>query len=160
MALIIFPAVGYDSYVTVADATTIIDKYTVNGAEWAAVSPADQEIYLRIAFRRILDGIEDLSATPLPDPILGCEPESQSLMAVHDVVNGISATAGSAGAAAGEIKMQQVGTLKVEYFQSDSGFVATTTNPIPSMVRDCLEKLNYVFSSTSNKFKQQRLGRM
>ena len=157
MAMILYPAVNADSFITVADATIVIDKYTVNGADWAVLSVADQEIYLRIAYRRILDGI-DLSVNPLPVVMPDCVGDSQALIAVHDVVNNISATAGAG--VTGEVKMQAVGSLKVEYFQSDSGYVATEINPIPDMAQDCLANLGYVFASTSNKFKQARLGRM
>ncbi len=157
MALVIYPAPLADSFITVADATIVIDKYTVNGAEWAILSVNEQEIYLRIAYRRILDGI-DLTVDPLPTVIPTCVGDSQALIAIHDIVNNISATAGAG--VTGEIKKQKVASLEVEYFQSDSGFVATEINPIPDMARDCLSDLGYVFASTSNKFKQQRLGRM
>ncbi len=157
MPMILYPLPNTDSFITVADATITIDSYTVNGADWAALSIPEQEIYLRIAYRRILDGI-DLTVNPLPVVLPACLGDAQALTAVHDVANNISATAGAG--VTGEIKSQAVASLKVEYFQSDSGFVATEINPIPDMAKGCLADLGYIFVSTSNKFKMQRLGRM
>ena len=155
MALIIYPAVGWDSFVTVVNADLIIAANTVHSAEWMALTEPDKEIYLRIATMTILGGI-DLVANPLPTPMLPCVADATAFVAVHNVVNQLSAGAASA-ASSGVIKSEKVGSLKVEYFEPQDGSVAKATNWIPASAYKCLDLLGYHRGSTG--FKQIYLGR-
>ncbi len=151
--LTIYPAVGYDSFVSEVDADAVIASYTVDSAQWLALSQGDKEIYLRIATSTIKAGI-DLATYPLPDPAPPCLADATALTAVHNLVNGLSASA--AAKSAGEVKKQKVGSLEVEYFES--GNVSRSTNWIPALARNCLTALHYTFVSGGG-FKQTLLGR-
>ena len=117
MALILPPDLAYDSFVSVVDATGYIEAVTLDGLTWGALTEANQEIYLRIATRRIEDGIDQdtypIDATDLP----ACLAEATSLMAVHDLVNNISAQSATASET-GAVKKEQVGTIVQEYYDS------------------------------------------
>ena len=143
MALILPPDVSYDSFVSVIDAQGYIDALTLDGATWSAIGVAQQEVYLRIATRRIQDGIDQelypIDTTALPV----CLAEATSLMAVHDLLNGISS--GSATASeTGAIKKEQVGTIVQEYYDTKS-IVNTYTALVPALSRPCLEDMGYEF---------------
>ncbi len=135
--LILFPLPDYDSYVTVIDADTVITSLTTNGAQWLALAEADKEVYLRIALRTIEDG--GVVPPDVTDPSFACLPEAQALVAVNDLVNGISSTAGASSA---QIKRQKVGTLEQEFFETDGA--TTSTNPIPAMAQPCLDSFGYI----------------
>ncbi len=155
MALIIYPTDGYDSFVSVEEATTYITTLTTQGAAWEALDEATQEVYLRIACRNILMGI-DQNVNPLPDPAPACLGESQSLMASQDLTYGISATTdvGDTGA----IKKQKVATLEIEYYDTASG-VTTTIPLVPKMAQPCLQSLGYYISPAITGLSQTTLGR-
>ena len=155
MALIIYDDADYDSFISVADATTIIGNLTLYATQWGAITEAEQEIYLRIACRRIEDGI-DQEAYPYPDPMPACAGEAQALMAVQDLVYGISA--GTNTNATGSIKKQKVASLEIEYYDTAT---ATTTmvSIIPLMARPCLEALGYDVPPYISGLKQTTLGR-
>ena len=154
MALIIYPDEGYDSFVTVIDATGYIDRLTMHGPAWAALEESDQEVYLRIACRNIEDGI-NLTVLPLPDPAPLCLGESQSLMAVQDVVYGFSASTTTSTA---QVKKQKVSTLEVEYFETASG-TTEQASLVPDMAMPCLVDLGYTSPSSMTGLKQTTLGR-
>jgi len=154
MALVLPPDLAYDSFVSVVDATGYINAVTLDGATWAALDDANKEIYLRIATRRIEDGIEEaIDATDLPE----CLAEATSLIAVHDLVNGISA--GSVTASdVGAIKKEQVGSIVQEYYDTKSA-TSSYTNLVPALARPCLEDMGYVFPLGINGLVQITLGR-
>lgn len=155
MALNIYPASDYDSFVSVADATLYIDDLTLFSSQWAALSVNDQEVYLRIAFRRILAGI-DLDTNPLPNPAPDCAGEAQALMAVQDVVYGISSNTSTD--LTGAIKSQKVASLQIEYYDAKSA--STKIIPIiPPLARPCLEALGYELPPLTSGVKQTTLGR-
>ena len=150
MALIIYPDALADSFITVANATTVINTLTLNEADWALLSVASQEILLRIAFNDIID---HTNPTTYPDPIDACVGEAQALMAVHDTVNSIS---GGAVTTTQQIKKQKAGPIEREFFESATAIRATSA--VPNSAQACLSRLGYVFSSTSG-LKQTILGR-
>ncbi len=154
MALTIYPAVGYDSFVTVVDATDYIDRLTMHGPAWSALTESDQEVYLRIACRYIEDGI-DTDIYPLPDPAPACLGESQSLIAVQDVVYGFSTT--TTTDSTGALKKQKVASLEVEYYDTDK--VTNSASRVPSMAMPCLEDLGFALPSNIGGLSQLVLGR-
>ncbi len=156
--LILYPAMNADSFVTVLEADDYIATLTLHSTEWMALSVADKEIYLRIAYRLINAGI-DYTVTPLPAVLPTCLYQAQALIALHDLTNGISANA-SGASSSGVIKKQKVASLEVEYFEPKDGLASTTTNPIPTSVRTCLSGLGYTFSASNSGMKQARVGRM
>lgn len=157
MALILPPDAAYDSFVSVVDATMYIETFTLDSAVWIALTVADQEIYLRIATRRIQDGV-DQDVYPIDPAILpACLAEATSLMAVHDLVNGISAGTATASNT-GSIKKEQVGDIVQEYYDTKST-TNTYVNLVPTLARPCLEDMGYVFPLGINGLAQLTLGR-
>lgn len=155
MALVIYPSTDYDSFISVVDATTSINTMTVFASQWDDISNAEKEIYLRIACRRIEDGIDQI-INPYPDPMPSCAGEAQALMAVQDLVYGISA--GTSTTCTGSIKKQKVGSLEVEYFDTKSK-QTKMISIIPQLARVCLESLGYETATQVAGLSQTLLGR-
>ncbi len=154
MALIIYPNTGYDTFITTVDATVVIQKYTLQSAAWIALSVDDQESYLRIAFRNIVDNTPDFPDGV--DPVDDCVGDAQALIASQDVTYGISAstTVGDVGA----VKKQKVASVEVEYYDPGTG-VTETAPTIPEMAWSCLESIGYVRPSGVSGLTQSTLGR-
>ena len=157
MALVLPPDSAYDSFVSLVDASMYIAALTLDGATWDAVPEATRETYLRIATRRIEDGI-DQDVYPIdPNVLPVCLAEATSLMAAHDLVNGISA--GSATASeTGAIKKEQVGSIVQEYYDTKS-VVNTYTALVPTLAQPCLESMGYVFPTHLGGLFQLTLGK-
>jgi hypothetical protein len=155
MALILYPATGADSFISVVDATTVISTLTLHSATWTALTEPDQEVYLRIAYRLIMDGL-DTETTPLPDPLPVCVGEAQALIAVQDLVYGFSAS--TTTDANGAIKKQKAGVLEVEYYDTATGTKAYAPR-IPMMAKPCLESIGYIVPTDIGRLTQLTLGR-
>jgi hypothetical protein len=144
MALTIYPASGYDSFITVADADTIITANSVQSATWLAMTEIEKEVYLRIATARIFnvvstdtsneDGYLDSSTYVASE---SCLPKATALMAVHDLVYGLSS---EINPNTGVVSKEKVGDLEVNYFHgyTDKQVRGRKTNPYPSIAIPCL----------------------
>ena len=155
MALIIFPALNADSFISVAEADLYISLLTMNTPEWMLLSNEDKERLLRIAYRDIIDHTEpDTYPTPLPV----CVGESQALMASHDNINSISSGVVST-TVTGALKKQKVGSIEQQFYDTKSTDSARSVTRVPEAARKCLLDLGYAFTPTSTKFKQDTLGR-
>jgi hypothetical protein len=146
MALIICPDPSCDSFVDLVDAENYISMYTLHSDVWEALSDEDQERYLRIAYRVIVDN------AIIPDPIPTCLAQAQSLIAVNDLVYGISSEQLST---TGATRKEKVGSLEVEYF---SPRFEKTIPLIPPLARDCLESIGWYINNLLG-LKQLKLGR-
>ena len=143
MALIIYPDIDFDSLVSVVDATEVIVRNSVHSTDWITLSEPMQEVYLRIATQRILSVVEDTI------PIDGeCLPRSCALMAIHDLMYGLSS---EVNPNTGLISKQKVGDLEETYFHGNplSQVNSRNTNPFPSSVIKCLNA--YGANVTSGK---------
>ena len=148
MSLIIYPDPAADSFVTLPQAELYISMLTLNGAEWALLTPDHQEQLLRIAYRDIIDHTDP---TKYPTPLPVCVAESQALMAVHDHINALSGGATST-ATTGALKKQKVGPIEREFY--DVGGTTSTGGKVyrvPDMAMKCLEGIGYVFKKTQTK---------
>ena len=156
MALVLPPDSAYDSFVSLVDATGYISSLTLYGATWTALSDSEKEVYLRIATRLIVDGIDEdvytLDETDLPV----CLAEATSLIAIHDVIHGL--TTGSTTATIGAIKKEQVGSIVQEYYDTKAN-TDDYVSAIPAMAIPCLESVSYVFNSGLRGARQTTLGR-
>lgn len=155
MALTIYPTTDYDSFISVADATTTISEMTLHASLWDGITETEREIYLRIACRVIEDGI-DQTVNPYPDPMPDCAGEAQALMAVQDLVYGFSAS--TATSSVGAIKKQKVSSLEIEYYDSDSDSPKKVSY-IPSLAVPCLELLGFDVPPNINGLTQLTLGK-
>lgn len=151
MALIIYPTENADSFISVNDAKTVIDTYTLDGAAWGAKTTAEKEILLRVAY---IDIVQHTDPTTYPDPLPDCVPQAQALMAVHDVVNSISGGSVNEIVSNGAIKSQVAGPIKREFY--DTKDVSTkTVSRIPAQAQACLSELGYIMA----RMGQTTLGR-
>ena len=143
MSLTIYPTEGYDSFVSVADATSFLEKNSMYYAECVAKYPdeSSQEVLLRIATRRIIDTI-DMSLFPV-DSVPLCISEATSLMAIHDCWYGLSV---SQNDNQGLVSREKVGDLEVEYDHRNTKTKAKVTSPFPDSVRTCLSNYGATFS--------------
>ena len=159
MALILPPALDYDSFVSLADATVVIEALTLDGPDWASTPVDDQERYLRIATRNIKNGI-DLTVNPIdPAAIPACLPEATALMAIHDIKNNISNSVVSTSVT-GAIKKEQVGSIVQEYYDVAAGKdTSTSIDLIPDLAKPCLASFGYVFKASTGSLTQITLGR-
>ena len=145
MALIIYPTTDYDSFISVVDADTIITNNSVQSVTWLALTEAEKEVYLRIATTRILNAVS--TDTTNSDGYLdetvyvavdSCLPKSCALMAVHDLVYGLSS---EINPNTGLVTKEKVGDLEVQYAHGfpNKRVSGRVSNPYPSSVRPCLE---------------------
>jgi len=156
MPLIIYPAIGADSFVSVAQADLYIGLLTMNSAEWTAVAPDDKERLLRIAYRDIVDHTDPKT---YPNPLPICVSEAQALMAVHDSVNSLSSGV-AATTVSGALKKQKVGQIEQQFYDTKtSGGTSGKVYRVPKSVWKCLQDLGYAMAVKSDKFQQSRLGR-
>ncbi len=150
MALVIYDATGYDSFCTVAEANTTVASLTLYNTTWTALSDAEKEVYLRIAFRVIVDGFEDITEIENSD----CLKEAQALIAVNDLVTGLSA---DTEATTGAVKKQKAGVVEVQYYEPSSDSSGRTVI-VPSMAMPCLIALDWDGNTAEGGFKQTTLG--
>jgi hypothetical protein len=151
MALVIYDATDYDSFATVAEADTIVATYTLYDTEWSALSTITKEVYLRIAFRVIVDNLVDLPLAPASS----CLKQAQALIAVQDLMSGIS---GSSEVTTGVVKKRKAGILEVEYFEPSSDKSGRTVI-IPRLALPCLIELGWDGNISNGGFNQTTLGR-
>ena len=151
MALTIYDATGYDSFATIAEADSTVANLTLYSTQWSALDDTTKEIYLRIAFRVIIDGLEELPEAPPSD----CLKEAQALIAINDVITGLSINEETT---TGVIKRQKAGVVEVEYFEPNSDSSGRTVI-VPSMALQCLLALGWTGNISEGGFKQTTLGR-
>jgi len=146
MPLIIYPDANADSFISVADATTTIEQFTLDSALWTVHTIPEQEALLRIAYQDIIGN----SQSPLPTPLPACVPNAQALMAVWDSKYGISSDTRTNS----QVKKNKVGQIEQEFFYNRAA--SKTASRVPDTVRSCLEQIGYSFP----KMGQLHLGRM
>ena len=156
MPLIIHPATGADSFVTVAQADLYISLLTMNSAEWTAIAPDDKERLLRIAFRDIIDHTDP---TTYPTPLPACVGESQAMMAIHDSINNLSSGVVNTSVT-GAIKQKKVGSISQSFYDTKTtGGTKGKVYRVPDGAWKCMQSLGYILSIKSDKFSQAILGR-
>ena len=143
MALTIYPANGHDSFISLADANVLITSNSLHGSDWTALDDAVKEVYLRIASTNILntvstditnvDGYLDETVYVATD---SCIPHTTAIMAIHDLVYGLSSTVNPNK---GLVTKEKVGDLEVTYYQGEATQVnGRVTSPFPLSARMCL----------------------
>jgi len=138
MALIVYPDVGFNSYISVTDADLKAVDY-LNNSFWTVLDEATKSQYLMQSFR-VLQSLEGFIA-PIPPELSGCLPDTQLQIAMNDVQFGISLRS----YATQEVKKQEAGPVSTEYFESASGALPPTI--IPPIAIPCLKTFGYVPST-------------
>ena len=152
MALTLYPDQNTDSFITVAQADTIIATYTLDSVKWLTLPTDQREVLLRIAYAYIIDNTDP---TMYPDPMVACVGEAQALMASHDNVNSLSGGQTST-ATKGALKKQKVGVIERQFYDVAGKSTRGTVSRVPDMAKSCLESLGFAVPSTG----QTHLGRM
>ncbi len=152
MALILYPDPAADSFVTVVQAGTIIQTYTLDSVSWLALTDEKREQLLRIAYRYIIDHTD---ASMYPNPMDACVGEAQALMASHDNVNSLSGGSTST-ATTGALKKQKVGSIERQFYDVAGKVSTGKVSRVPDMARKCLEGIGFSVKSMA----QIHLGRM
>ena len=135
MALILYPLPYADSFITVLDADTVISNYSIQSDQWLALTEQVKEQYLRIAYERLINN------TPLLDDtayvaVDSCLPNANALMAVHDLVYGLSS---EINPNTGLVTKEKVEGIEVEYYQGNSTNVnGRVTSPYPESTHACI----------------------
>jgi hypothetical protein len=144
MSLTIYPTTDADSFISLADADIVITNNSIQSATWLALSEAEREVYLRIATTRIFnvvstdtsneDGYLDSSTYVASE---SCLPKATALMAVHDLVYGLSS---EINPNTGLVSKEKVGDIEVNYFHGyiDKQANGRKTNPYPGSIIPCL----------------------
>jgi len=165
MALTIYPALGADSFISLADATTTITANSLQSSQWIALTDANKEVYLRIAYINIVNNIsyDITSLSGYLDPLTyvalySCLPKSQAMMAIHDVVYQISS---EINPNTGLISKEKVGDLEVTYVHgantSSKQLSSKNKYIFPSSIIKCIT--SYGAKISSNGFLQATLER-
>lgn len=139
MALTVIPDTNADSFISVADATTIITNYSVHSEQWTTLTVNMQEVYLRIATQNILELItvpSDYDATT------SCLPKACAMIAIHDIANNLSK---DVNPNLGLVTSEKVGDLQITYKQYSSNKRIRTL--YPREVRKCLTSYGVEFGS-------------
>lgn len=150
MPLTIYPNTDYDSFVSIEDATTTISNYTLSYSSWDELTDADKEVYLRVAFRTIIDGLESI-----PSEFPTCITQAQSLIAVQDLSVGISTNSTST---TGAVKKEKASVVEIEYYEPIVNSTGKTV-VIPKLAIPCLESIGWLGNYSIGGFNQVRLGR-
>jgi len=141
MALTIYPDSGYDSFISISDADTIITENSIQSSSWLSLDDATKEVYLRIAFSNIYDVISTDSNSDIGyldiDTYVStnsCLPKTNAMMAIHDLSYGLSS---EINPNMGTITKEKVGDLEVQY-QHDYKERGRVSNRFPNSVKSCL----------------------
>ncbi len=138
MALVVYPDVGYTSFISLVDADSLITLNYPLADKWSSLTDEKKEVYLRLHCNTILNKIDTL-LLPVSS---GCLGKSNATMAFNDVINGISITLDRN---IGLVTKEKVGDVEVDYKQFRSN------TKIPSIYNDeikhCLGLYGAVFGS-------------
>jgi len=134
MALIVYPDVGFNSYISVVDADLKAVDY-LNNSFWTVLDEATKSQYLMQSFR-VIHALEGFIA-PIPPALAGCLPDAQLQIAMNDVQFGISLIS----LATQEVQEKSAGPVTMKYFESFTGVLPPAI--IPPLTVPCLQTFGY-----------------
>jgi len=140
MALIIYPTVGYDSFISLEDADLWVTNYSPQAPQWNTITDVEKEVYLRLTCNIILNKIDITLLPTTPE----CLAFSNIAMALNDVIYGISKTVNPNF---GLITKEKVGDLEVNYKQYRENI--NKPSIYNQQIKSCLITYGAVFSSSS-----------
>jgi len=145
MALIVYPATGYNSFVTLAEADLIIEGFTIDHGYMALDDPAKEAFLKQSAFYIIYcDGIT-LPATAEDDLKL-----AQCYNATYSITNNPLDQDPNQRA----ITLEKVGSLRVEY----NPYLKKNPSAISPVSATYLKQYGCSMANTSRGFSQGRAG--
>jgi hypothetical protein len=134
MALTIYPTTDWDSYISLADATTLMPKYVLDMTAWNALNDTQKEFYLVQSSLLIKNKITDPeeTSTPLDLQI------ATVFLANYALGNDLTDNDGKNNVKIKEI----VGVIKTEYFST-----AFASNSFPDYVSMLLNQYGFISQS-------------
>ena len=145
MALIIYPDTGWDSFVSVADADTIIGGFTSDGG-YSALDAAGKEAILKQTALQI----RLCPNIVLPDAVESDLELAQCYLTTHALTTDML----SFDSADRAVTKEKVGEIEVAY---DSSYKATDNSGFPTLVYQLLSR--YGCRNTASGFSQGTLFR-
>jgi len=133
--LVIYPAVGANSFVSLAGADAILDFHT-QVPVWVSLSDDDKKRRLIQAYE-IINTLEGFEAPVAPDPIPGCLDTAQSLIAIQTVIN-------EEAQELNRVTQERVGPMNVSY---NTDYLVGSD--IPTSASLCLKDYGVYISNTS-----------
>ena len=140
MALIVYPAAGFNSYVSQTEADSIAEDY-LNSSQWNDLSTSEKDQYLMTAFRTIqlLPGFEG----PIdPDPV-DCLATAQVEIVLHDLKYQISTTTTPQQ----QVASHSAGNVSQSYFENKS---VQPIDSVPDTAYACLESFGVTQAENSS----------
>ena len=128
ISLIIYPAPGANSFVSLGDAESYIEPL-INYSSWSSLSDDDKARRLIFAYEKFFL-LKDF--VPPADLIDSCLPEAQSRLAVYSLVYGTDNIAGEQ-----QVRKEQLGPMLTEYFKNE-GLDRLGVEDFPPIVVTCL----------------------
>ena len=141
MALIIYPATGWNSYVSLTEANTIITDNVIDPTAWNALADPTKELYLKQSTTLIRLQITDPISL---DSSLTAAPSDLKLATAHLANYSIGVNMVNGDSAKENLKRIKIeGALEKEYFTKGEA-----TNGFPDIVQALLKQYSYAGSST------------
>lgn len=141
MALITYPATLWDSYVSLANAETIIANNIISPASWDALPLPSKELYLKQSTTLIRLKITDPSASTAPADL--------SLAVVYLTINSIGLDMIDSDGKENLKRIKIEGAIEKEYFTKSE-----KSNNFPDIVEALLAQ--YVYKGGSGSFSLNR----
>jgi hypothetical protein len=135
MALIIYPATGWNSYVSLTDSETIVTDNVINPASWNALTDAQKELYLKQSTTLIRLKITDPQTDEAPDDL----ELATVLLSVDSIGKDMNDSDGKENLK--RIKIE--GAIEKEFFTKGD-----SSNKFPDIVESLLSQ--FVYKSTSS----------
>jgi hypothetical protein len=130
MALTIYPADGWDSYVSETEATALLTAFVINITGWTALTSPQREVYLRQATQVIKGQITDPEEDTTPNDLE---------LATAYLADYARTTDLFVDSASGNLKRIKIeGAIEKEFFSKGKA-----SNSFPSLVSSLLTQYGY-----------------
>lgn len=139
-ALVVYPALGYNTFVDVAGATLLADDY-LSHTLWEDLAVEDQQRWL-LRTGDILMGYEGFAPS---SPADACLPSAQVQLVLFQLANGLG---GLRHETSQQLRIREMDVLKEEFFKN-AGAEAYVVNNVPGSVLDCLRANGAILMDTS-----------
>ncbi len=128
VTIIIYPADGANSFISIADADSIIEA-SLGYAQWAALSEDNKARWLIYAYEKI-----NVIPTFVPpvDLVGSCLPRANAYLAIYSLSYNLNIVGGEQ-----QVRIDKVGTLTTEYFKNEQ-LDRLTIDEFPIPVVQCL----------------------
>ncbi len=142
MTIIVYDGLGWNSFISQVDMDAQADTY-INADQWNALTTDDKDRYLAQSTRDI-SSLPGITIPAVADTTTDCLPQIQASWIMKDLKYSISVQTSTR-----ETQSEQVGALKVSYFESGTN---QDVDPVPEGSSSCLEALGYSVTASDLVF--------